>query len=86
MALRSNVADDERIAAALAKVSEGIEELRRLNYEPSDDHPPYSCSFCGRANTEVERIIAGAGPTICDICIERCSALLAELRSDGKAI
>ena len=80
------MADDDRVAAALAKISEGVEELRSLSYEPGEGAAVDSCTFCGRANTEVENLIAGAGVTICDICIDRCAALLAELRSNAKDI
>jgi hypothetical protein len=77
---------DERVAAALAKINEGVEELRRLNYQPGLDAEVYTCTFCGRANTEVENLIAGAGVTICDICVDRCASVLAELRSNAKDI
>ena len=36
------------------------------------------CSFCGRSQTEVERIIYGRNAYICNECIEMCSELLDE--------
>ncbi|MBO4698608.1 ATP-dependent Clp protease ATP-binding subunit ClpX [bacterium] len=36
------------------------------------------CSFCGRSQTEVERIIYGRNAYICNECIEMCSELLKE--------
>ena len=37
---------------------------------------PTVCSFCGRSDNEVDRLIAGNGVFICDECIEICHSLL----------
>lgn len=37
---------------------------------------PPKCSFCGKAQTEVERLIAGPGVQICDQCVELCNSLI----------
>ena len=37
---------------------------------------PTVCSFCGRSDSEVDRLIAGNGVFICDECIEVCHSLL----------
>ena len=34
------------------------------------------CSFCGKKQEEVERLIAGPGVHICDQCVELCGSLL----------
>ena len=34
------------------------------------------CSFCGRTQTEVDRMITGPGVCICDQCIEACMGIL----------
>ena len=34
------------------------------------------CSFCGKAQNEVEKLIAGPGVHICDQCVELCGSLL----------
>lgn len=36
------------------------------------------CSFCGRSESEVDRLIAGNGVFICDECIDICHSLLIE--------
>lgn len=41
------------------------------------------CSFCAKANTEVERLIAGPGVYICDGCVGLCTTILDEARSAG---
>jgi ATP-dependent protease Clp ATPase subunit len=42
------------------------------------DRPAISCSFCGRAEVEVHRLIVGLKVCVCDECIRRCSDFLAE--------
>ncbi|HMO50337.1 MAG TPA: ATP-dependent Clp protease ATP-binding subunit ClpX [Kiritimatiellia bacterium] len=42
------------------------------------------CSFCGKAQNEVERLIAGPGVHICDQCVELCGSLLTR-ENNGKA-
>ena len=34
------------------------------------------CSFCGKAQDEARRLIAGPGVYICDECIELCMSIL----------
>ena len=36
------------------------------------------CSFCGKTDGQVEKIIAGPGVYICNECIDLCSAIMAE--------
>lgn len=36
------------------------------------------CSFCGKSQDQVKRLIAGPGVYICDECIELCSEIVAE--------
>ncbi len=37
-----------------------------------------NCSFCGKAKSDVERLVAGPGVYICNECIESCHGLLEE--------
>ena len=38
--------------------------------------PPIRCSFCGKRETQVSRLIAGPGVYICSDCVAACSDLL----------
>jgi hypothetical protein len=38
------------------------------------------CSFCGKPNTDVERLVAGPGVTICDQCVELAATIIKESR------
>jgi ATP-dependent protease Clp ATPase subunit len=37
-----------------------------------------SCSFCGRSQQKVTKLIAGKGGYICDACMRRAQAVIAE--------
>jgi hypothetical protein len=37
-----------------------------------------ACSFCGKSQKQVKRLIAGPGVSICDECIDLCSEILTE--------
>ncbi len=39
-------------------------------------HPKLTCSFCGRDETQVSRLVAGSSAHICDSCIAECVAVL----------
>ncbi len=43
-----------------------------------------SCSFCGKSQTEVRKLIAGPTVYICDECIELCNDIIAEDTSRGR--
>jgi ATP-dependent Clp protease ATP-binding subunit ClpX len=37
---------------------------------------PTRCSFCGRPEHEVQKMIAGPGVYICDECVQKCNDIL----------
>jgi ATP-dependent Clp protease ATP-binding subunit ClpX len=43
-----------------------------------DDNSNLSCSFCGKSQKEVRKLIAGPTVYICDECIELCNDIIAE--------
>lgn len=44
----------------------------------SDDTTNLNCSFCGKSQREVRKLIAGPTVYICDECIELCNDIIAE--------
>lgn len=40
----------------------------------------YRCSFCGKAQTEVETLVAGPGVFICDECVQLCRQVIKKKR------
>ena len=50
---------------------------------PRDEFPPrgpsmHRCSFCGKTQNQVGRLIAGNGAYICDECIQLCMSIIGE--------
>ena len=43
-----------------------------------DDRGQLKCSFCGKAQEQVKKLIAGPGVYICDECIELCKEIIEE--------
>ena len=39
---------------------------------------PYRCSFCGKSQEQVRKLIAGQGVYICDECINLCQEIIDE--------
>ena len=55
--------------------------------EFNDDHGlTCSCSFCGKTQAEVNKLIAGQSGYICDECIELCNEIMAENPEDGDGV
>ena len=52
-----------------------------------EDNGSVRCSFCGKSQDEVRRVIAGPGVYICDECIELCQEIIDDdyLKADGEA-
>ena len=50
-----------------------------------DDSDVFSCSFCGKSQKQVERLISGPHVYICEECIELCNEIIAEETQAEKA-
>ncbi|MBA3955475.1 MAG: ATP-dependent Clp protease ATP-binding subunit ClpX, partial [Acidimicrobiia bacterium] len=53
----------------MARIGEGGGELLK-------------CSFCGKSQKQVKKLIAGPGVYICDECIDLCNEIIEEELSD----
>jgi len=53
-----------------------------MSDKTSSDKPLY-CSFCGKGQHDVRKLIAGPSVFICDECIELCNDIIREEVSDG---
>ncbi len=47
-----------------------------------DGNELVKCSFCGKSQKQVKKLIAGPGVYICDECIDLCNDIIEEERSD----
>ena len=45
---------------------------------PSDTNDQLMCSFCGKSQRQVKKLIAGPGVYICDECIDLCNEIIDE--------
>lgn len=51
-----------------------------MNKTEKNNYGTLCCSFCGKSQKEVKKLIAGPGVYICDECIELCNDIIAEER------
>lgn len=50
--------------------------------EKNEQNGELHCSFCGKPQSEVRRLVAGPGVYICDECIQMCSELIDEMQME----
>lgn len=48
----------------------------------NDEKGQLKCSFCGKTQEQVRKLVAGPGVYICDECIELCNEIIEEELSD----
>jgi len=48
-------------------------------------HGRLVCSFCGKAQDQARRLIAGPGVFICDECVQLCNEILAQVAPPASA-
>lgn len=51
-------------------------------YKFGDDKGQLKCSFCGKQQDQVKKLVAGPGVYICDECIELCNEIIEEELND----
>jgi hypothetical protein len=49
-----------------------------------DERELLKCSFCGKSQKQVKKLISGPGVYICDECIDLCNEIIAEELSGGE--
>jgi len=58
--------------------------MARDNYFHDDPNRPALCSFCGKSQSQIDKLIAGPGVYICNECVDLCIDILEEERgSEG---
>ena len=69
-----------RLGVSIAAVKKGLDcyvgpgKQRRRKRGKAD----LACSFCGKSQKQVKKLIAGPGVYICDECIDLCNEIVAE--------
>ena len=54
--------------------------------DQAGDRKQHTCSFCGKQQNEVERLIAGPGAYICNECVQLCADILEDYPEDTKRL
>src|SRR5690554_2895880 len=49
-----------------------------MMFKFGDEKGQLKCSFCGKVQEQVKKLIAGPGVYICDECIELCNEIIEE--------
>ena len=83
------------VRARAARTGESYStSLRHLRARKSEESPmtdtqtpdasvdAVSCSFCGKSQKDVRKLIAGPGVFICDECVDLCSDIISEDTDD----
>ena len=55
-------------------------------YKFGDDKGQLKCSFCGKLQDQVKKLVAGPGVYICDECIELCNEIIEEELSEETSL
>ncbi|MFY9174351.1 MAG: ATP-dependent Clp protease ATP-binding subunit ClpX [Peptococcia bacterium] len=55
-------------------------------YKFGDDKGQLKCSFCGKLQEQVKKLVAGPGVYICDECIELCNEIIEEELADEEGL
>jgi hypothetical protein len=81
------------LARELLQIGTALEEtLKRAIGDDWDAHVPKfaddakhaACSFCGKSQNEVRKLVAGPAVHICDECINLCKSILVEDLDSGE--
>ncbi|MCF6514899.1 ATP-dependent Clp protease ATP-binding subunit ClpX [Lactobacillus sp. S2-2] len=54
-------------------------------FDDTDEKEVITCSFCGKTQDQVKKIVAGPGVYICNECIELCQQIIDEELSESKS-
>jgi hypothetical protein len=60
------------------KTSDDTVEIAGRTMKVRQPKPPYYCSFCGKADHEVRKMIDGPTVFICDECVGLCVSILCD--------
>ena len=66
--------------AVIRTVPENLKRIQRDFHSPvvDDDGKVLDCSFCGKSQMDVTKLIAGPGVYVCNECIDICNEIIAD--------
>ena len=68
----------EKIEKRSDRAAEEIKEMEREEERQKAERKELECSFCGRSQKYLDRLIAGNGAYICDECAKMCYSIITE--------
>ncbi|NMH67270.1 hypothetical protein HF072_00430 [Bacillus sp. RO3] len=68
---------DEKTLYSLVEKAKKYDELVKLENRVGEF---LHCSFCGKDQSDVDKLIAGPGVYICNACVGLCNEILEEVR------
>ena len=57
--------------------------MSKFGETPGGGSDLLKCSFCGKSQKQVKKLIAGPGVYICDECIDLCNEIIEEELAEG---
>jgi hypothetical protein len=73
---------DPELSAAESVVADALN--KSLAAAAKKERDPLYCSFCGKSQHEVKRLVAGATSLICNECVELCTEIFREEEQAGR--
>jgi len=70
---------DKELLYEIVDKAKKYDQLAKLNRDKE-----VHCSFCGKSQSAVEKLIVGPGVFICDECIELCNEILNDEEVESK--
>ena len=75
---RARLLPQQRRSQGLRHHRQGDPQALSLMARPTDSNEQLLCSFCGKSQRQVKKLIAGPGVYICDECIDLCNEIIDE--------
>jgi ClpX C4-type zinc finger protein len=74
--LREILSGKHSLPGTLRQIERYFYAERRPPLAPADSDDPLVCTFCGKSQREVERLVAGPDVYICNECVDLCNEII----------
>jgi ATP-dependent protease Clp, ATPase subunit len=72
----ANFCTIEKVEKRSGRTAEEIREAERAEEKLKAERNELECSFCGKSQLYLNRLIAGNGSYICDECVRMCMSII----------
>lgn len=70
----------------VTKTEDKVQSKKPASKQKAKRETVLRCSFCGKSQQEVKKLIAGPIALICDECITICNEVIANDNAEGKKV